>query len=68
MKKVAPIITHVEILSRAIRSVEEEIRRQEELVGDKPEFKDMLVAFVAEREPKLAALKEMYRMETGNDY
>lgn len=68
MKKTAPIITHTEILSRAIRSVEDEIREQEEAMGDNPQFKDMLAAFVAERTPKLEALKEMYRVETGNDY
>lgn len=68
MKKTAPIITHVEILSRAIRSIEDEIHNQEEVMGDIPECKDMLAAFIAERAPKLEALKEMYRIETGNDY
>ena len=68
MKKTTPVITHVEILSRAIRSIEEEIRAQEEAMGDNPQFEDMLAAFVAEREPKLEALKEMYRIETGTDY
>ena len=68
MKKTEPIITHVEILSRAIRSVEDEIREQEEAMGDNPQFKDMLAVFVAERTPKLTALKEMYRIEAGIDY
>ena len=68
MKNPTPIITHVEILCRAIRSIEEEIRAQEEVMGDIPECKDMLAAYIAEREPKLAALKEMYRIETGTDY
>lgn len=68
MKNTTPIITHVEILSRAIRSVEEEIRNQEEIMGEIPECKEMLAAFVAERAPKLEALKEMYRIETGTDY
>lgn len=68
MKKTTPVITHVEILSRAIRSIEEEIRNQEEVMGDNPKFSDMLAAYIAEREPKLEALKEMYRIETGNDY
>lgn len=66
--KNTPVITHVEILSRAIRSVEDEIRNQEELMGNKPGFEEMLAAFIAERAPKLEALKEMYRIETGNDY
>ena len=68
MKKATPIIKHVEILSRAIRSIEDEIHEQEKAMGDNPQFKDMLAAFVAERTPKLEALKEMYRIETGNDY
>jgi len=68
MKKTAPIITHVEILSRAIRSIEDDIRNQEEAMGEIYECKDMLAAYIAEHEPKLAALKEMYRIETGNDY
>lgn len=69
MKNVAkPVITHTEILSRAIRSIEEEIRAHEDLMGDEPKFKDMLEAYIAEREPKLAALKQMYKIETGVDY
>ena len=68
MKKTTPIITHVEILCIAIRSIEDEIRNQEETLGDNPAFKDMLAAYVAERTPKLEALKEMYRIETGTDY
>jgi hypothetical protein len=68
MKSPTPTITHVEILCRAIRSIEEEIRAQEEVMGDIPEFEDMLAAYIAEREPKVAALKEMYRVETGNEY
>lgn len=68
MKKATPIITHVEILSRAIRSIEDEIRNQEEVMGEIPECKDMLADYIAERAPKLEALKEMYRIETGNDY
>lgn len=68
MKKTTPVITHVEILSRAIRSIEDEIRNQKEVMGDIPECQDMLAAYIAEREPKLEALKEMYRIETGTDY
>lgn len=68
MKKITPIITHVEILSRAIRSIEDEIRNQEEVMGNNPAFKDMLAAYIAERTPKLEALKEMCRVETGTYY
>ena len=68
MAKSTPIITHVEILSRAIRNIEDEIDSQKGLMGDNPEFGDMLAAYIAERTPKVEALKEMYRIETGNDY
>ena len=68
MKKAVPIITHVEILCRAIRSIEDEIRKQEETLGGIPECKNMLAAYIAEREEKLGVLKEMYRIETGNNY
>ena len=68
MKKPTPVITHVEVLCRAIRSIEDEIRNQEEALGEIPECKDMLATYIGEREPKLVALKEMYRIETGTDY
>lgn len=67
-KKPTPIITHTEILCRAIRSIEEEIRNQQNYMGGIPECAEMLHAFVDERTPKLEALKEMYRIETGTDY
>lgn len=67
-KKNSPIITHTEILCRAIRSIEDEIRNQQNYMGGIPECENMLHAFVDERSPKLEALKEMYRIETGTDY
>lgn len=67
-KKTTPIITHTEILCHAIRNIENEIRNQESYMGGIPECGAMLKAYVSERKPKLEALKEMYRIETGTDY
>lgn len=66
--KATPVITHVEILCRAIRNIEDEISNQESVMKDIPGCKDMLTAYIAERESKLNALKEMYRIETGTNY
>lgn len=67
-KKPTPIITYTEILCRAIRSIEAEIRNQQNYMGGIPECENILRAFAEERTPKLEALKEMYRIETGTDY
>lgn len=67
-KKTEPIITHTEILCRAIRSIEDEIRNQTNYMGGIPECEALLQAYVNERTPKLDALKEMYRIETGTDF
>lgn len=64
----APIITHVEILCRAIRSIEEESKEQKAVMGSIPECEAMLNAYINERNSKLEALKEMYRIETGTNY
>lgn len=53
-KNNAPLITHTEIIHRAIRNIEDEIERMEVL-------REMYT-------PKLEALKEMYRFETGIEY
>ena len=66
--KVIPVITYVEILCRAIRNIEDEIKRQQDIWGNIPECKAMLDAFNEERHQKLVALKEMYRIETGTNY
>lgn len=66
--KNTPIITHVEILCRAIRNIEDEIKAQESVMGGIPECKAMLIAYVNERCSKLDALKDMYRIETGTNY
>ena len=67
-KKTTPIITHTEILCLAIRSIETDIRNQKEFMGGIPECEAMLENYINDRTPKLEALKEMYRIETGTDY
>ena len=74
-KKPEPVITHTEILCFAIRHLQGEIEgiknNGENLAkrtGNK-EMADGIVAALTEPlVPKLAALKEMYRIETGTDY
>ena len=68
MKPAKPVITNTEILCRAIRNILDEICQQENLWGGVPSFAPMLRAYIDERTPKLEALKQMYRIETGTDY
>lgn len=71
MAKPTPIITYKEILCRAIRNIEGEIeemqKRCEGKTGDAT-IKEILDSYIAERTPKIEALKEMYRIETGTEY
>ena len=70
-KKNAPIITHTEILARAIRNIQDEIDNMKKRCEGRMEevlVKQICEDFEAERIPKLEALKEMYRFETGNEY
>ena len=76
-KKTTPIITHTEILVRAINSIQEEIERwqsgqsnlgpaaDEEMIEV---VREMVRTSTAPLTKKLEALKEMYRIETGADY
>lgn len=71
MKRTTPIITYKEILCKAIRCMELEI---EEMQGkccgktDDAIVKQMLDSVVAENTPKIQALKDIYRIETGTEY
>ena len=69
-KKTEPIITHTEILSRAIRSIDEEIsecrRKCEGLPQDMRE--QMFNASTKELVMKQTALRTMYLFETGTEY
>ena len=75
-KKNTPIITHTEILCLAIESLKASIREWDENV-EKAAGKDVAVQQivtelrdqnVARLAPKLAAPKQLYKIETGTDY
>ena len=74
-KKNTPIITHTEILCLAINKLLDEIkdieRRGAELIertGNKEMADNIVAQLAAPITPKLEALKEMYRIETGVDF
>lgn len=65
-----PIINHTEIYSRAIRNILDEIKSWEDRCKNLPkEERDSIISeFSAPLTPKLDALKELYRIESGNEY
>lgn len=68
-----PVITHTEILCRAIRSVEAEITEWENRASKAPEdmaemVNEMVARNVTNLRPKLETLKTLYRYETGTEY
>lgn len=67
-KKQAPIITHTEILSRAIRSITQEIDEWRGNCDKLPNGEKIFGEATDVLSAKLAALKDLYRIETGNDY
>lgn len=73
-KKTTPIITHTEILCLAIQAVARKIHEYDEMVDkcDNAESREIAAYARDQNEaiwgPKLAALKEMYRIETGTDF
>ena len=74
-KKPEPIITHTEILCFAIRHLKSELKDIEcrgeslaEKTGNKEMTDGIVAALTAPITPKLEALLEMYRIETGTDY
>lgn len=75
MAKNEPILTHTEILCFAIRHLNHEIedikRKGENLAertGNKEMADDIVTHLTAPLTPKLEALLQMYRIETGTDY
>ena len=64
-KKTEPIITHTEILSRAIRSIEDEITEWHSKGDNFPQ--ELIAKATEEPRAKLEALKALYRIETGTD-
>jgi hypothetical protein len=68
MKKRASVITHTEIISRAADSVLHEIHQWEEQAAAMPAMSDQIKVIVDPLVKKFEALKEMYRIETGEEY
>lgn len=68
--KVSPIITHTEILNRAICSIKAEIADWHKKCEGLPQAqKDAMFATATEElRAKLDTLKTLYRIETGVDY
>lgn len=69
-KKATPIITHTEIVARAIRSIECDITARRSMCESFPkEQRDaMIAASTRELNEKLDALKAMYQIETGSGW
>lgn len=69
-KKTTPIITHTEIISRAIKSIEADIAEWHQwCYGPHLANKDAMLAMATEDlRAKLDALKTMYHIETGTDF
>ena len=65
-----PIITHTEIISRAIRSIEEEISEYRRQCDGLPQEmrEQMFNASTKELVMKQTALRTMYLFETGTEY
>ena len=68
-KKNTPIITHTEIIARAIRTIEAEIEEWHSTCANLPqEQRDAMIATAtAELVSKLETLKQMYFIETGEE-
>lgn len=69
-KKATPIITHTEILARAIRSIDTEIDKWRDCCKGLPKEQadSYFDASTRELRAKLETLKTLYRIETGADY
>lgn len=69
-KKTTPVITHTEILVRAIKSIEAEIDEWREKFNGNPDvfMTGMFEIATAELREKLVALKTLYLIETGTDF
>ena len=69
-KQMEPIITHVEIYTRAIRNILDEIKTWEDRCEGLPQGQreEMVSRATAPLHSKLEALKEMYRIESGDEY
>ena len=74
MAKNKPIITHTEILCLAIQAVSRKIHEYDEMVDKCDNMAAREVAEFARDQnaviwlPKLKALKELYKIETGTEF
>ena len=68
--KTTPIITHTEIITRAIHSIEEEIGKWRSQCEGLPQDmrEQMFTASTKDLAVKLTALKSLYLIETGTEY
>ena len=64
--KTTPIITHTEILARAIRTLEDEIAEWNNKSDNFPQ--ELIAKATEEPRAKLDALKTLYRIETGAEW
>ena len=67
-KRKTPSITHTEILSRTIRSIEQEIETWRTRCDGLPDGERIFATVTEELQAKLAAVKELYRIEIGIGY
>ena len=69
-KKTTPIITHTEILARAIKSIEADIADWHQMCEGFPQDqKDAMIAqATADLRAKLDTVKTLYCIETGADW
>lgn len=64
--KTSPIITHTEILARAIRTLDDEITEWENKSDYFPQ--ELIAKATEEPRAKMEALKTLYRIETGAEW
>lgn len=73
-KKNTPILTHTEILCLAIQAAARKIHEYDEMVDECDDMAAREIATEARDQhaaiwaPKLAALKELYKIETGTNF
>lgn len=68
MKKQNISINHTEILCYAIKAVQAEINDWNAKCSGHAGFEEILEQATSRLIPKLEALKELYRIETGTEY
>lgn len=64
-KPTAPHITHTELLARAARNIEDEIRQWERRAEARPDQGADINSILAPLKDKLEAVNQLYLIETG---